>query len=142
MGERSLYTGEGPPNFSVGFVIDNIDLSGIGMPASLIDIQQIEILRGPQSSIFGANAMAGLINMRSAEPNRKFSGSINTSIASDNTRKIALWLNTPLSQHLGTRFSVSSNNEDGFRKNQYHKISDSNGKNEFFVKNKTKYYFR
>ena len=139
VGERSLYTGEGPPNFSVGFVIDDIDLSGIGMPASLIDIQQVEILRGPQSSIFGANAMAGLINMRSAEPNRKFSGSINTSIASDNTRKIALWLNTPLSQHLGTRFSISSNNEDGFRKNQYHNVSDSNGKNEFFVKNKTKW---
>ncbi len=109
------------------------------MPASLIDIQQIEILRGPQSSIFGANAMAGLINMRSVEPNGEFSCSINASIASDNNRKIALRLNTPLSQHLGTRFSVSSNNEDGFRKNQYYNISDSNGKNEFFVKNKTKW---
>ena len=139
VGERSLYTGEGPPNFSVGFVIDDIDFSGIGMPANLFDIQQVEILRGPQSSIFGANAMAGLINMRSAEPNQKFGVSINTDIGTDNVRKFGISLNTPISQNLVTRFSIFSNTEDGFRKNQFHNITNSNGKNELFVKNKTRW---
>ena len=139
VGERSLYTGEGPPNFSVGFVIDDIDFSGIGMPASLFDIQQVEILRGPQSSIFGANAMAGLINMRSTEPNSKFGGSINTSIGTEKVRQFGISLNTPISKNLGTRFSIFSNKEDGFRNNQYKNSTNSNGKNELFVKNKTRW---
>ena len=139
VGERSLYTGEGPPNFSVGFVIDDIDFSGIGMPASLFDIQQVEILRGPQSSIYGANAMAGLINMRSTEPNSKFGGSINTSIGTDKVRQFGISLNKPISKNLGTRFSIFSNKEDGFRNNQYKNSTNSNGKNELFVKNKTRW---
>ena len=67
IGERSQYAGEGPPNFSVGFVVDGVDLSGLGTGA-LFDLEQVEIFRGPQSSAFGANALAGLINVESAEP--------------------------------------------------------------------------
>ena len=112
VGERSLYTGEGPPNFSVGFVIDDIDLTGVGMPGNLFDIQQVEVLRGPQSSIFGANAMAGLINIRSAEPTAKFGGSIHTTLATDNYRQFAFSLNTPITDKLQSRFSVFSGNQD------------------------------
>ena len=139
VGERSLYTGEGPPNFSVGFVIDDIDLTGIGMPGNLFDIQQVEVLRGPQSSIFGANAMAGLINMRSVEPKTKFGGSIHTTLATDNSRQFAFSLNTPITEKLQSRFSIFSGIEDGFRKNQYKNITNSNAKNEIFVKNKTRW---
>ena len=139
VGERSLYTGEGPPNFSVGFLIDDIDLTGIGMPGNLFDIQQVEVLRGPQSSIFGANAMAGLINIRSAEPTAKFGGSIHTTLATDNSRQVAFSLNTPITDKLQSRFSVFSGNQDGFRKNQYKNITNSNAKNEIFVKNKTRW---
>ena len=41
---------QGAPNASVGFLIDDIDFSGIGMPATLYDVEQIEILRGPQGT--------------------------------------------------------------------------------------------
>ena len=43
IGERSHYFGEGPPNFSVGFVMDDMDLSGLGMVGQLYDLDQIEI---------------------------------------------------------------------------------------------------
>jgi outer membrane receptor protein involved in Fe transport len=123
----------------VGFVIDDIDLTGIGMPANLFDIQQVEILRGPQSSIFGANAMAGLINLRSAEPTDKFGGSIHTTLATDNTRQVAFSLNTPITIETNTRFSVSSSTQDGFRINQYKNVTNSNAKSEILVKNKTRW---
>ena len=58
IGERSHYFGEGAPNFSVGFIFDDIDLNGLGMIGHLYDIQQVEVFKGPQSSIFGANAIA------------------------------------------------------------------------------------
>ena len=61
------YTGEGAPNFSVGYLIDGIDFSGIGMAGMLFDVQQIEVFRGPQSSIYGPNAMAGLINISTTD---------------------------------------------------------------------------
>src|SRR5687768_7833704 len=59
---------QGAPNTSVGFLIDDIDFSGIGMPAMLFDTEQIEVLRGPQGTTYGANALAGLINVHTKDP--------------------------------------------------------------------------
>ena len=49
IGERSQYAGEGGANYYVATILDDIDLSGIGMPLFLDDIKQIEIYQGPQS---------------------------------------------------------------------------------------------
>ena len=59
---------QGAPNPSVGFLLDGMDFSGIGMPATLLDLGQVEVLRGPQGTTLGANALAGLINVRSVAP--------------------------------------------------------------------------
>ena len=62
IGERSGY--QGTPNSSVGFLIDDIDYSGQGGIATTFDLDQIEIYRGPQGSRIGANALAGLIYIK------------------------------------------------------------------------------
>jgi outer membrane receptor protein involved in Fe transport len=66
VGELEQY--QGAPNPSVGFLVYNIDFSGIGMVATLFDGEQVEVLRGPQGTRYGANALAGLIKVRTREP--------------------------------------------------------------------------
>ena len=74
VGELQQY--QGAPNPSVGFLIDDIDFSGLGMAATLFDVDHIEVLRGPQGTLYGANALAGLIYVRSAEPADRFGGRV------------------------------------------------------------------
>ncbi len=66
IGELEQY--QGAPNPSVGFLVDEIDFSGIGMIASLFDVEQIEVLRGPQGTRYGANALGGLIKVKTRDP--------------------------------------------------------------------------
>ena len=77
IGERSQYAGEGGPNYYVGTVLDNIDLSGIGMSLFLDDVTQIEVYQGPQSYAYGHNAMAGLINIKTKDPSKESKKSLN-----------------------------------------------------------------
>ncbi|MGH8136519.1 MAG: TonB-dependent receptor, partial [Steroidobacteraceae bacterium] len=66
IGELEQY--QGAPNPSVGFLVDDIDFSGIGMIASLFDVEQVEVLRGPQGTRYGANALGGLIKVKTRDP--------------------------------------------------------------------------
>lgn len=66
IGERSEF--QEPIINSVGLIADGIDFTGLAGAAATLDIAQIEVLRGPQGTLHGANALAGLINVVSAAP--------------------------------------------------------------------------
>ena len=74
IGERSQFVE--PLNASVGLIVDGVDLSGLGGAATLFDVQQVEVLRGPQGTLYGANAMAGLINVVTPDVTENLSGSL------------------------------------------------------------------
>jgi len=106
---------------SVGFIIDDIDFSGIGGGAALFDIAQAEVLRGPQGSIFGANAMAGLVNLKSSEPSPFFTGRGLLEYGSYDTTSAGLAVGGPLlreSDALGFRLSLHQHRSDGFMENK------------------------
>ena len=74
IGERSQF--KDPLDASIGLIIDGVDFSGIGLAGTLFDIRQIEILRGPQGTAFGSNALGGLIMLESNPPSDVFESSL------------------------------------------------------------------
>ena len=142
VGERSHYFGEGPPNFSVGFTIDDIELSGLGMVASLHDLEQIEIFKGPQSTVFGSNASAGLINIKTNEPVVGREVKISFSSGNDNLSSMKSIVNLAITDGLQLRFSLDYLKSNGFRKNEFLNIENSNKRDELISKFKLKYKIR
>ena len=139
IGERSHYFGEGPPNFSVGFVLDDMDLSGLGMVGLLYDIDQIEIFKGPQSSVYGPNAMAGLISLKSTDPTDHFEMRTSTSFGSDNHYGGSSVMNVHFMKNMNIRLTGIYNYSDGFRENMSLKIIDTNKRKEAFSRMKLSY---
>lgn len=129
VGERSQY--QGAPNPSVGFVVDDIDFSGIGTIATLWDIEQIEVLRGPQGTRYGSNALAGLIYMQSAQPTDKFAGKLEFTAGGDEALGGGIALGGPMGENgAGYRLSAHHYQSNGFRTNPYLGREDTNGRDE------------
>lgn len=136
VGELEQY--EGAPNPSVGFLIDDIDFSGIGTVATLFDIQQIEVLRGPQGSRYGANALAGLIFVQSVDPTDEWTGMARLTAGQDGTVAGGVAFGGPVSADSTLRYRLSAHHHqsDGFRNNTYLGKSDTNGRRESTVRGK------
>ena len=136
VGELEQY--EGAPNPSIGFLIDDIDFSGIGTIATLYDIKQIEVLRGPQGSRYGANALGGLVYVRSADPTDDFAVDCRLTVGSDDTLAGGVALGGPLggSDAVKYRLSAHGYESNGFRDNPYLSRKDTNGREETSVRGK------
>ena len=140
IGELEQY--QGAPNPSVGFLIDDIDFSGIGTVATLFDMQQIDVLRGPQGTRYGANALAGLIYMQSAEPTVEFDGRIELQAGDDGMLAGGIAVGGALDSGdrvLG-RVSVHYHESNGFRDNAYLGRDDTNGRDETTLRGRLRWF--
>ncbi|MGS0681409.1 TonB-dependent receptor [Shewanella sp. 125m-7] len=140
VGEQEEY--QGAPNSSVGFVVDDIDLSGLGMVSSMYDLQQVEVLRGPQGTRYGANALAGLIYLKSNDPTDVFEHGAEVSLGDDNLQTFSGFSSGPLtdSGNLLYRVSLQQHQQDGYRDNLYLGRSDTNNRDEFTGRAKLRWY--
>ena len=93
---------------SVALFIDGVYRSSMQSQISdLPVIERIEVLRGPQSTLFGKNASAGVINIVTKKPSFEKSGYISSTIGNFNTKKVKSYLTGPLNET--TAFSLSAN---------------------------------
>ena len=137
VGELEQY--DGAPNPSVGFLIDDIDFSGIGMIATLFDVQQIDVLRGPQGTRYGASALAGLVYVQSAEPSDEWSGDVRLGVAADDVFSAGFAFGGPITsfgENMRFRFSTHHYQSNGFRHNTFLERDDTNGRHETAVRGK------
>jgi iron complex outermembrane recepter protein len=122
---------QGAPNPSVGFLIDGVDFSGVGMPAMLYDVDRIEVLRGPQGTAYGANALAGLIAINTRDPRRQHELNANVTLGDHDTYGANGVLGGPVGEgEAAWRLTAGKYRSDGFRRDDYLGRDDTNGYDE------------
>ncbi|CAI8723898.1 iron complex outermembrane recepter protein [Pseudomonas sp. IT-P2] len=105
---------------SVGLYIDNVYLGRPGMAVfDLMDIEQLEVLRGPQGTLFGKNTTAGVINISTRAPSFTPERSIETSVGEDGYFQTKGTLSGPLNDVLAGRLSAYRTRSDGDIKNEF-----------------------
>ncbi len=110
---------------SVPFYLDGIPLlSTQGSSDSLGRIQRVEVLKGPQGTLFGANSVGGAINIVTPDPTQNFEGDAQAGFGNYNTKKGAVYLNLPISSSLAASVAAYGSTQDNFYTNDVGKVID------------------
>jgi outer membrane receptor protein involved in Fe transport len=138
IGELQQY--QGAPNPSVGFLIDDVDFSGLGTAGTLYDLDQAEVLRGPQATRYGANALAGLIYLKSAEPTDAFYSRVDLAGGNYGTRSEGGVISGPVDS-LDSSFRLAAQRyyTNGYFHNLYLNRDDTNREDEYTYRAKWLY---
>jgi iron complex outermembrane recepter protein len=86
-----------------------------GLLASMYDIQRVEVLRGPQGTLYGRNATGGVVNIITAKPTKDFEASGSLEYGNYNTLNVNGMINMPINDLVQIRAAYSSNKRDGYR---------------------------
>jgi outer membrane receptor protein involved in Fe transport len=120
VGENSQFEGE-TPDSAVRFLVDDLDFTGLGTIGSAFDVQQVEVLRGPQAGAFGANAAGGVVRLVTNAPTPFWTGRSEAGFGGDSLRTGGFAVGGPLvaakPEQLMMRVAVQQTNNDGFRRN-------------------------
>lgn len=84
----------------------------------MLDVERVEVLRGPQGTLFGRNSTSGLVHFISRKPTEKFEGYANVEFGSYSTRVFEGAISGPLSDRVRGRLAVKYHENDGFQRNQ------------------------
>lgn len=115
-GIGSANQGAGGDPSSVAF-LDGVYLGRAAMLGiDFFDMERIEVLKGPQGTLFGKNVVGGAINFITAKPEEEFGGHIQLTAAEYEQLNGNLMVNVPLSDGIATRFVFGAVSNDGFRK--------------------------
>jgi iron complex outermembrane recepter protein len=134
IGERSQFIE--PINPSVGLLIDNVDYSGAGSIATMMDVDQIEVLRGPQGTRYGANALAGLINITTRNPEPEYATSLKANVGDYGHRTLGLTTTGPITALSSFRLAAETHQSDGYYANSFLNRDDVNQRDETSLRGK------
>lgn len=100
----------------VGVYVDDIYIARtVGAVFELYDIQQVEVLKGPQGTLFGRNSIGGAINIRTKRPDNEFSARGSIAYGRFNYVGVDAAVNLPISDKLFGSVAVASRQQDGFQ---------------------------
>lgn len=101
----------------VGVYVDGIFLARtVGANVTLPDVERVEILKGPQGTLFGRNTIGGAISVVTRTPGREFAINGSVTVGSYERLDVAGTVDIPLSEALRTNFTFATNNRRGFQR--------------------------
>jgi iron complex outermembrane receptor protein len=102
----------------VGVILDGVSLGVVaGGLLNNFDMERIEVLRGPQGTLFGKNTTAGAVNIIRTAPTRELGARIRVGAGSWDKRQIQAVVNTPLSDNGGLKLYANKDEHDGYMRN-------------------------
>jgi len=100
----------------VGIYIDGVYVArSVGGLLDLVDVESVEVLRGPQGTLFGKNTIGGAINVQSKKPGQDSEGYVQIEAGNFARANIKAGLNIPISETLAANVSAAFLNQDGYQ---------------------------
>ena len=119
---------------SVAMFVDGVYRSrSVAQISDLPDIQRVEVLRGPQSTLFGKNASAGVISIVTKSPSFNFGGSVEASYGNYDAMVVKGYLTGPISDTIAASLAAGYNRRDGYVTNLANG-DDVNNRNRWFTR--------
>ena len=121
---------------SVSTVMDGVVMGRSGQSfMQLLDVSRVEVLRGPQGTLFGKNASGGVIHVISKDPSQEFEGEVMAAAAENDEYRAGTTVSGPLTDDLSARFTAFGSHMDGWIHN-YYDGDDRNESDDWSVRGK------
>jgi len=102
----------------VGLYIDDVYIGrAVGAAFDLADLEQLEVLRGPQGTLFGRNATGGALSFHTKKPTGQFDAHLDTTFGDYNLKRVKATVDTPEVAGFAARLTVLHTENDGYVKN-------------------------
>lgn len=99
----------------VGVYVDGVYVGqSPAINQELLDVQQVEVMRGPQGTLFGKDTVAGAVNIVTKKPSDQMEGSIGVDVGNYNYHNLSGMVNIPLGKKSAFKVSVSKLDRDGY----------------------------
>ncbi|MGH8248837.1 MAG: TonB-dependent receptor, partial [Gammaproteobacteria bacterium] len=99
----------------VGIYVDGVFLGrSVGSVLDLVDIERVEVLRGPQGTLFGRNTIGGALNITTKKPAEEFGGKVDLKVGTDARVNVRGTVDVPLTDRFFSKFSAASFQQDGY----------------------------
>lgn len=115
---------------SVGIMVDDLELGSAANAGMLFDVSQVEVLRGPQGTRFGASAHAGMIKINSNAPTDEFEALLRGGVGNYDAYNYGAVISGPLGDTLTGRIALQQNQGDGYIENEHLGEDDTAGYDE------------
>lgn len=102
---------------SVVISVDGMPMSASNATLDILDVERVEVLKGPQGTLFGRNAEAGAVNVVTRKPTQYFEGSLRGEIGQDSQRLLEGMVSGPLSESVSARLAIRGSGSDNYIEN-------------------------